>query len=51
MLIVSKDGSDLAPGQYAHLSDLAYRRKITKQEELYDVLGKYRLVYTQRSLK
>lgn len=51
MNIINKSDLDLNPGQYAELCDLAYRRKVTKEQHLYDIMNRYKLVYTQRALK
>jgi len=51
MAIVSKDGLGLSPSKYAHITDLAYRRRIVDSDGLYDLMAEYMLVSTQRSLK
>lgn len=51
MHIIQLTGLDLKPLEYAEICDLVYRRKITADAHLYDIMNRFKLVYTQRSLK
>ena len=51
LMIKNWDNSDITATQYAELCDMIYRRKIKTSDDLYDIMGRYKLISTQRSLK